>query len=404
MPIKTFNTRIQLKSDTKTNWDNSTFNLLNGEFAFDITKQNFKMGDGSHKFSQLNYIIGSAIIVDYTALGSGVTPIPITNTMSLNTALANLQGQVSGMQPAFQDGSHDIITITNGGQGDVFAKKWDFFDGTQTNGTLGTALSSSESLWFSKEVTSTNPILTKDDISGVIGAMVYKGTVNSNSDLPTVSTPGVQAGWTYVVGTSGTYAGQSCEVGDMIIVQEVGSSSITFDIINGENQVTNYNQFITTTASTNSSDTTRIATIDGTDIKIGVNVPAGNATIATLSGNTVMLKAGVTQGTQNDPSSGQIFNSSGSGFDDIVLADVAYTGSYNDLDDTPTIPTVGALSYTSSTASIPVNPESFTGNITLHNVAKTGNITDLYQSPLVSGNTVDLVIFDCGSASVNNNS
>jgi len=37
--------------------------------------------------------------------------------------------------------------------------------------------------------------------------------VNSASDLPNVH----DRGWTYRVGTAGTYVGQACEVGDIII-------------------------------------------------------------------------------------------------------------------------------------------------------------------------------------------
>lgn len=44
-------------------------------------------------------------------------------------------------------------------------------------------------------------------------AMIFKGVINSNSDLPATH----EVGWTYKVGTIGTYAGESCEVGDMIM-------------------------------------------------------------------------------------------------------------------------------------------------------------------------------------------
>ena len=45
-------------------------------------------------------------------------------------------------------------------------------------------------------------------------AMVFKGIVNTATALPTT---GYKVGWTYYVGTAGTYAGEVCEVGDMII-------------------------------------------------------------------------------------------------------------------------------------------------------------------------------------------
>jgi hypothetical protein len=43
-------------------------------------------------------------------------------------------------------------------------------------------------------------------------AMVFKGVVNANGDLPATH----KQGWTYKVGTAGTYAGIVCEVGDTI--------------------------------------------------------------------------------------------------------------------------------------------------------------------------------------------
>ena len=64
-------------------------------------------------------------------------------------------------------------------------------------------------------------------VSASIDAMVYKGVANSNSDIPT---SGVQKGWTYKIGTTGTYKGLSCNAGDLIIYngtswQKIESSS-----------------------------------------------------------------------------------------------------------------------------------------------------------------------------------
>lgn len=58
-------------------------------------------------------------------------------------------------------------------------------------------------------------------ISALTSALVYKGTVNKSSDLPTTN---VKVGDVYVVATAGTYAGQSCEPGDMIIAKVGGNA------------------------------------------------------------------------------------------------------------------------------------------------------------------------------------
>lgn len=55
------------------------------------------------------------------------------------------------------------------------------------------------------------------DYMSVADAMVFKGVVDGTHALPTA---GYSAGWTYKVAADGTYAGQVCEVGDMIIANK----------------------------------------------------------------------------------------------------------------------------------------------------------------------------------------
>ena len=52
-------------------------------------------------------------------------------------------------------------------------------------------------------------------------AMVFKGVVNSNADLPSTH----ETGWTYRVGTAGTYANAKCEIGDLLICITDGLST-----------------------------------------------------------------------------------------------------------------------------------------------------------------------------------
>ena len=56
-------------------------------------------------------------------------------------------------------------------------------------------------------------------------AMQFKGTIGTNGTPGTLPTNGYQAGWTYRVITAGTYAGQVCEVGDLIIAINDGPAS-----------------------------------------------------------------------------------------------------------------------------------------------------------------------------------
>lgn len=48
-------------------------------------------------------------------------------------------------------------------------------------------------------------------------AMVFKGTLGTGGTVTALPTTGYSAGWTYRVVTAGTYGGDVCEVGDMIV-------------------------------------------------------------------------------------------------------------------------------------------------------------------------------------------
>lgn len=64
-------------------------------------------------------------------------------------------------------------------------------------------------------------------------AMVFKGTLGTAGTVLTLPAFGYQAGWTYRVATSGTYAGEYCEVGDLLIAINDGPSSGT-SVINDD--------------------------------------------------------------------------------------------------------------------------------------------------------------------------
>lgn len=292
-------------------------------------------------------------------------------TYNASTNKIALQSTVTGVVDAL-NGSHNVVTIGNytAGDGEFATKKIEFFDGTQTNGLLGTSSSAADTLYITKAVSPSDPLIVKSDLSGIVGAMVYKGVVNTNTDLPDSN---VQAGWTYVVGTAGTYAEQACEVGDMIIAKD---NTPTWNIINGENQVTDAGATITAGA----SSATTIATVDGTNLTAKVEVTGGTATIASKSGNVVTIKTGVTQtGT-----TGTIGNVTGT---DIVLDDVAVTGAANEL--TVTSATYGGDSETTN------------AQTALNNLAAAitdSNITiDGHKGTITTGNGITDVDADGGS-------
>ena len=66
---------------------------------------------------------------------------------------------------------------------------------------------------------STNAVQNKvikayvDNIIAVSQGIVYKGVINKAADIPTA----YEVGWLYMIATAGTYVGQTCEVGDLMI-------------------------------------------------------------------------------------------------------------------------------------------------------------------------------------------
>lgn len=256
----------------------------------------------------------------------GTTTINLDGTYDASDNKIATQSTVSSAIDAL-NGSHNVVTIADytPQTGESATKTIAFYDATQTNGVVSTDQNPSDTLYLSQATSASNPIVTKDDLSGIVGAMVYKGAVNSNSDLPTSD---ITAGWTYVVATAGTYAGKACEVGDMIIAKETKATGITdsdWNVINGENQVTNAGATITAGTGT----ATTLATVDGTDITAQVNVTAGSATIATVADGVVTITPTVSQAANT----GTIQVASGT---PIVFAKAATTGAAEDVSITDT--------------------------------------------------------------------
>src|SRR5699024_4996486 len=65
-----------------------------------------------------------------------------------------------------------------------------------------------------------------DSVIGANDAMVFKGTLGTGGTVTALPST-YSTGWTYRVITAGTYAGQKCEVGDLIIAIDDASGSGT---------------------------------------------------------------------------------------------------------------------------------------------------------------------------------
>ena len=102
-----------------------------------------------------------------------------------------------------------------------------FSDGkpVKTGYTFAGSISSDATDNNTKLPTSSAVISYVDSKISAADAMIYKGTIGEGGTVQALPSTTALTGWTYKVITAGTYAGVSCEVGDMIICLTDGSST-----------------------------------------------------------------------------------------------------------------------------------------------------------------------------------
>lgn len=66
-----------------------------------------------------------------------------------------------------------------------------------------------------------------DNLLAANDAMVFRGVVGTGTGMISLPTKDYRTGWTYKVGTAGTYVGQSCEVGDSILCVKTYASAFS---------------------------------------------------------------------------------------------------------------------------------------------------------------------------------
>lgn len=160
------------------------------------------------------------------------------------------------------------------------------------------------------------------NVLGANDAMVYKGLLDSDATetattKKNVPASGYSAGWAYRVNRAGTYAGQPCEVGDLVIaIADAGTNQN--EVVNNHWTVAQNNIDGAVTGPVSSTDA-HVAIFDGTNGKvikdsgftIGVSVPAdakftdtrdnafatitpanaANTAVAAVTGNTTKVLA-----------------------------------------------------------------------------------------------------------------
>ena len=200
--------------------------------------------------------IGHSNTLDSAQTTSGLYPIKIDKNGHITeygTAVGVVSSSADGLAPAFSNANKDTSTdIANTDYlYDATTGKYQklpataFSDTTYTDGTAGYTLKAKQDGSGNVITTTyaplaspaltgtpTAPTATAGDnstqiattafvtsaISGITGAMVFKGTVGTGGTAGTsLPTTGVKVGDTYKVASDGTYASQSAKVGDLFI-------------------------------------------------------------------------------------------------------------------------------------------------------------------------------------------
>lgn len=124
-------------------------------------------------------------------------------------------------------------------------------------------------VWASGAITDNTQLVTKEWVLAQLSAqdvMVFKGTIGTGGTVTALPTSDYSAGWTYRVITAGSYAGQTAEVGDLIIcVKDYATGFLNSD---WSVQQANIDGAVVGPAS---SSTGRVALFDGATGKLLTN-------------------------------------------------------------------------------------------------------------------------------------
>ena len=129
--------------------------------------------------------------------------------------------------------------------------------------TYGISTTSPSSLSDDTEVPTSKAVYSAIN-TALASVLTYKGTIGTGGTITSLPAKH-EVGDVYVVCSDGTYAGQTCEVGDYIICNTAGSNrnNSHWNIVNGENQVDNKSASLSS-----AGNSAVLATVDGTDITV----------------------------------------------------------------------------------------------------------------------------------------
>lgn len=268
--------------------------------------------------------------------GTGTSAITTTGTLNLNygtsaSAIGTTSVAGSANTVSRSDHVHNIALATgdNNGQVKIAGQNIDV-KGLGSNAYTSTAYAPLASPALTGTPTAPTPAATSNDTTIATtafvmnaftanDAMVFKGVVNANGDLPTTH----EQGWTYRVATAGTYAGKVCEVGDMIICVTDGTAAnndhwaviqnnVDGAVYRGTNAFTDKNIIIADgTAGKVKSSGVTITTATPAASSTSATIPTSNAIWSAITGASGYGKVGTVTGVQVQATSPVVSSTSG---------------------------------------------------------------------------------------------
>jgi hypothetical protein len=153
--------------------------------------------------------VRTLIPVPVSVIPSDVAGDILVDTTNFNGILTNAETTVQAALDKIDDHNHDSLYQP---VGSYQAADDDLTAIAGLTGTSGLLKKTNTNTWE----LDTNEYATTTQVNALLSAqdaLVYKGIVNDDASLPTT----YSAGWTFRVGTAGTYKGINCEVGDLIM-------------------------------------------------------------------------------------------------------------------------------------------------------------------------------------------
>ena len=286
MATNQLNTRIITRNDTAANWGSNNPILLQGEIGIERVTNKFKVGDGVTAWNSLAYVSnleGTVSIVEDPSYPEssdydyeiGTLWVGTVSEVTKFFILVDVDGTTATWKQLITPADADMLKSVYAPTGTpgyvdkaLSADKvahaltigTETFDGSAAksitalppngaasgdlagtypsptikssvaltgNPTAPTQSSSDES---TKLATTAYVKAKIDAVFAASDAMIFKGTLGTGGTITALPTT-YSIGWAYKVITAATYAGQACEVGDMIIaiVDRAGSGNLNAD-------------------------------------------------------------------------------------------------------------------------------------------------------------------------------